>query len=170
LAGELNGEGEKDKMKTHKLDFRPKRIISVGYESFEWFINGVIILSIAIAAIEFASAESYQPFIYIQCSILGIFIAEMIVKYIALGRELFKGWNLFDFLSVVLIIICEILFIYGGLATILRITRIILRSLRFLLKAKQNKEYLAKLEESYKQMKEGKIETFTIEELENFAK
>jgi len=45
-------------MKIHNPDFRPNRIISVGYESFEWFINCVIILSIALAAIEFMSAES----------------------------------------------------------------------------------------------------------------
>jgi hypothetical protein len=145
-------------------------MVSIGYEPFEWFINGVIILSIALAAIEFISAESYQPFIYIQCSILGIFISEMAIKYIAFGRGLFKSWNLFDFLSVLLIVICEILFIYGGLATILRIIRIILRSLRFLLKAKQNREYLAKLEESYKQIKEGKKRAFTMEELEDLEK
>jgi hypothetical protein len=157
-------------MKIRKSDFRPKRIISVGYEPFEWFINGVIILSIVLAAIEFISAESYQPFIYIQCSILGIFISEMVIKYIAFGRWLFKGWNLFDFLSVVLIIICEILFIYGGLAAIFRTIRIILRSSRFLLKAKQNREYLAKLEESYNQIKEGKKRTFTMEELEDLEK
>jgi hypothetical protein len=94
----------------------------------------------------------------------------MVIKYIAFGKELFKSWNLFDFLSVVFIVICEILFIYGGLATILRIVRIILRSLRFLLKAKQNREYLAKLEESYKQIKEGKKRTFTMEELEGLEK
>jgi len=157
-------------MKISKSDFRPKRIISVGYESFEWFINGVIILSIALAAIDFMSAESYQPLAYIQCSILGIFIAEMVVKYIAYGKELFKSWNLFDLLSVVFIIACEILFIYGGLATILRIIRIILRFSRFLFKAKQNRDYLAKLEKSYKQIEEGKIKTFTMEELEDFAK
>jgi len=157
-------------MKIRRSDFRPKRIISVDYESFEWFINIFIIISIVLAVIEFISAESYQVFIYIQCSILGIFISEMVIKYIAFGKGLFKSWNLFDFLSVILIVICEILSIYGGLATILRIVRIILRSLRFLLKAKQNREYLAKLEESYKQIKEGKKRTFTMEELEDLEK
>jgi len=157
-------------MEIYRSDFRPKRIISVGYESFEWFINCLIILSITLAVIEFISEESYQSFTYIQCSILGIFISEMVIKYIAFGKEFFKSWNLFDFLSVVFIVICEILFIYGGLATILRIVRIALRSLRFLLKAKQNREYLAKLEESYKQIKEGKKKTFTMEELEGLEK
>jgi len=157
-------------MEIHRPDFRPKRIISVDYELFERFINCLIILSIVLAVIEFISEESYQSFIYIQCSILGIFISEMVIKYIAFGKGLFKSWNLFDFLSVVFIVICEILFIYGGLATILRIVRIILRSLRFLLKAKQNREYLAKLEESYKQIKEGKKRTFTMEELEDLEK
>jgi hypothetical protein len=38
------------------------------------------------------------------------------------------------------------------------------------LKAKQNREYLAKLEESYKQIKEGKKRAFTMEELEDLEK
>jgi len=39
-----------------------------------------------------------------------------------------------------------------------------------MLKAKHNAEYLTKLDKSFKQIKEGKKTTFTIEELEAMAK
>jgi hypothetical protein len=151
-------------------DFRPKIVISVDLKPFEWFINIIIVLSTVLAITELISSESYQQFIYIQCLILGIFISEMVIKYIAFGNKLFRSWNLFDFISVILIIICEILFVYGNLTIVLRLSRIILRSLRFLFKAKQNAEYLAKLDKSYEQIKDGKKRVFTMEELEDLAK
>jgi hypothetical protein len=44
------------------------------------------------------------------------------------------------------------------------------RDYKEMLKAKRNAEYLAKLDKSFKQIKEGKKTTFTIEELEAMSK
>lgn len=108
----------------------PQRI--AGSKFFQRFIVGVIVLAGALAGLETSAAlvQNYGPLLRAADRlILAIFIAEAALKMAALAprpwRYFHDGWNVFDFLIVVICLIPAA----GPFAIVLRLARI-LRLLR----------------------------------------
>lgn len=104
----------------------------VSHRRFEGFVVLVILLNAAVIAMEtydFWLAKYGKILFTMNQVILGVFIVEIILKWLALGRRpwlYFKDpWNCFDFLVVALSLVPA----SGGMATLARLVRL-LRVLR----------------------------------------
>lgn len=72
---------------------------------FEWFIVFVIMVNIISLGFETSSLYNQHPIIFITIDqvCLWIFIIELIIKFIAYGKDFFKSrWNWFDFIIVII--------------------------------------------------------------------
>lgn len=94
--------------------------------SFHTIIVGVIVLAGVVAGLETSPVvmERYAPaLLALDKVILGIFIAEALLKMIAHGRQPWRyfadGWNVFDFLIIVLCLLP----VAGPFAAVLRLAR-----------------------------------------------
>lgn len=113
--------------------------------AFEYTIIGVILFNAALLGLAtFPQAAAYQEWIRLGNQvILGIFILEALLKMLALAprpdRYFRDGWNIFDFLVIVLSLIPTTgqFATIGRLARILRIIRLIstVRELRLIASA-----------------------------------
>jgi voltage-gated sodium channel len=98
----------------------------VGAKSFHHFIVAVIVLAGVVAGLETSPAmmERHRPILLgLDKFILGVFIVEALLKMAAQGRRPWRyfadGWNVFDFLIVVLCVLP----VGGPFAAVLRLTR-----------------------------------------------
>ena len=98
----------------------------VASKLFHHFIVGVILLAGVVAALETSPAmmERHGPILLgLDKFILGVFIVEALLKMAAHGRKPWSyfadGWNVFDFLIVVLCLLP----VGGPFAAVLRLTR-----------------------------------------------
>jgi len=98
----------------------------VASKLFHHFIVGVILLAGVVAGLETSPAmmERHGPILLgLDKFILGVFIVEALLKMAAHGRKPWRyfadGWNVFDFLIVVLCLLP----VGGPFAAVLRLTR-----------------------------------------------
>jgi len=98
----------------------------VGAKSFHYFIVAVIVLAGVVAGLETSPVmmERHGPILLgLDKFILGVFIVEALLKMAAHGRKPWRyfadGWNVFDFLIVVLCLLP----VGGPFAAVLRLTR-----------------------------------------------
>ena len=105
----------------------------VASKVFHHFIVAVIVLAGVVAGLETSPAmlDRHGPILLgLDRFILGVFIVEALLKMAAHGRQPWRyfadGWNVFDFLIVVLCLLP----VGGPFAAVLRLTRA-LRLLRY---------------------------------------
>jgi len=98
----------------------------VGAKLFHHFIVAVILLAGVVAGLETSPAMLERHGILLlglDKSILGVFIVEALLKMVAHGRQPWRyfadGWNVFDFL---IIVVC-LLPVGGPFAAVLRLAR-----------------------------------------------